>query len=134
MSTDLSAAQPGSLIAEYRTGVITREMLARYAEASGDHNPLHLDPAFARKAGFDDVIAHGMLGMALLGRLITDNFPAERLSNFNARFAGIVRLGETLRCSARLESIEGAAAVVALEAVSSTGTVAITGTARVLMT
>ena len=67
---DLDTANPGDLIAENETGPNDREMLARYAEASGDTNPLHLDPAFARKAGFDDVIVHGMLSMALLGLII----------------------------------------------------------------
>ena len=133
MSLDLLGAEPGSLIAEYRSEVITREMLARYAEASGDLNPLHLEPAFARKAGFDDVIAHGMLGMALLGRLLTDLFPAERLSNFSARFGGIVPLGETLQCRAWLQSSEAGAALLSLEAATSAGSVAITGQARVLM-
>ncbi|MDB5405450.1 MAG: hypothetical protein JWL84_362 [Rhodospirillales bacterium] len=133
MSADLRNAEAGSLIAEYRTSVITREMLAQYAEASGDLNPLHLDPAFARKAGFEDVIAHGMLSMALLGRLLSEHFPAERLCNFNARFVGTVPVGETLLCRASLEATELGSAVLALEAVTSTGTVAITGSARVLM-
>jgi len=134
MMTELREAACGSVVAEYRSGPITREMLAQYAEASGDLNPLHLDPAFARKAGFEDVIAHGMLGMALLGRLLTDNFPAERLRNFNARFAGIVPVGETLRCRATLESVEDESALLSLEASTSSGAVAITGQARILMT
>jgi acyl dehydratase len=128
---DLSLAEPGSVVAEFRSEVITREMLAQYAEASGDLNPLHLDPAFARKAGFADVIAHGMLGMALLGRMLTERFSAERLCNFNARFAGIVPLGETLLCQARLEALEVGTALLALEAATAAGTVAITGQARV---
>ncbi len=133
MSLDLRTTEPGSLIAEYSSGVISREMLAQYAEASGDLNPLHLDPAFARKAGFADVIAHGMLGMALLGRLLTAHFPAERLSHFSARFVGTVPVGETLQCRARLESTDESSALLALEGLTSTGTVAITGHARILM-
>jgi acyl dehydratase len=48
---------------------LTRAHLRRYAEASGDLNPIHLDPAAARAAGLPDVIAHGMLlmGLALRG-------------------------------------------------------------------
>ncbi len=134
MSADLREVEPGSLIAEYCTGVITREMLAQYAAASGDLNPLHLDAAFARKAGFDDVIAHGMLGMALLGRLLTGHFPAERLCNFSARFVGTVAVGETLQCRATLASADVGSALLSLEALTSTGTLAITGSARVLMT
>lgn len=130
---DLDTTEPGSLIAEYNSGIISREMLAQYAEASGDLNPLHLDPAFARKAGFADVIAHGMLGMALLGRLLSAHFPARRLSQFSARFVGTVPVGETLQCRARLEATEAGFALLSLEGLTSTGAVAITGSARILM-
>ena len=44
---------------------ITRTTLALYAGASGDHNPMHIDIDFAKKAGFPDVFAQGMLVMAL---------------------------------------------------------------------
>ncbi len=130
---DLKAAAIGDLIAEYETGPIDREMLARYAEASGDTNPLHLDPEFARKAGFPDVIVHGMLSMALVGRLLTENFPAGRLRGFNARFAGIVSVNQSLRCRAKLESRDGAQAVLALDAVDGSGASVIVGTAQVLL-
>ena len=130
---DLAAVEPGSVIAEYDTGPIDREMLARYAEASGDTNPLHLDPEFARKAGFADVIVHGMLSMAFVGRLLTDHFEAERLRGFNARFAGIVAVNQSLRCRATLESRDESLATLALEAVDGSGAVVITGTAQVVL-
>lgn len=130
-AVELGGAEPGSVVAEFRSEPITRDMLARYAEASGDLNPLHLDPAFARKAGFDDVIVHGMLGMALLGRMLTARFPAERLGNFSARFAGVVPVGETLLCRARVEAVEMGAVLLTLEAATAAGAVAITGRARI---
>ena len=40
---------------------LTRETIRAYADASGDHNPIHIDPEAAKAAGFPDVIAHGML-------------------------------------------------------------------------
>jgi acyl dehydratase len=129
--TNLLTASAGDLIAEYDTGPIDRQMLARYAEASGDTNPLHLDPEFARKAGFPDVIVHGMLSMALLGRLLTENFSADRLRGFDARFTGIVAVDQSLRCSAKLESRDEADAVLALEAVDGSGAKVLIGTARV---
>jgi len=48
---------------------ITRADLRDYAEASGDHNPIHLDPQAAKDANLPDTIAHGMLvmGLALSG-------------------------------------------------------------------
>ncbi|MEQ9131242.1 MAG: MaoC/PaaZ C-terminal domain-containing protein [Salinisphaeraceae bacterium] len=69
---------------------IDRLQLALYAGASGDHNPMHVDIDFVKKAGLDDVFAHGMLGMAWLGRLVTQWVPQTALRNLDARFLDIV--------------------------------------------
>ena len=50
---------------------VTRADLIRYAGASGDFNPIHWSERVAREAGLSDVIAHGMLTMALANRLVT---------------------------------------------------------------
>lgn len=50
---------------------VDRADLVRYAGASGDLNPIHWNERFAREVGLPDVIAHGMLTMALAGRLVT---------------------------------------------------------------
>jgi acyl dehydratase len=50
---------------------VGRADLVRYAGASGDFNPIHWNERFAREVGLPDVIAHGMLTMALGGRLVT---------------------------------------------------------------
>lgn len=51
---------------------LTRADLVRYAGASLDFNPIHWNESTARSVGLPDVIAHGMLTMALAGRLVTD--------------------------------------------------------------
>ncbi|MDR7302431.1 MaoC family dehydratase [Haloactinomyces albus] len=51
---------------------VTRADLVRYAGASGDFNPIHWNERFASEVGLPDVIAHGMLTMALAGRLVTE--------------------------------------------------------------
>ena len=51
---------------------LTRADLVRYAGASGDFNPIHWSDRAARDAGLPDVIAHGMLTMALATRLVTN--------------------------------------------------------------
>lgn len=51
---------------------LTRDRLIRYAGASGDFNPIHWNERFAKGVGLPDVIAHGMLTMALGGRVVTD--------------------------------------------------------------
>jgi acyl dehydratase len=51
---------------------VTRRDLVRYAGAALDFNPIHWNEKVAREVGLPDVIAHGMLTMALGGRLVTD--------------------------------------------------------------
>src|SRR5262249_17525154 len=58
---------------------INRTTLALYAGASGDHNPIHIDIDFARKARMPDVFAHGMLSAAYVARLLTDWVPQRQL-------------------------------------------------------
>ena len=51
---------------------LSRTQIVQYAGASGDFNPLHTDEVFARDvAGYPSTFAHGMLGMALTGKLLT---------------------------------------------------------------
>ena len=54
------------------TVAVTRAQLVRYAGASGDFNPIHWNARVATSVGLPDVIAHGMLTMALAGRLVTN--------------------------------------------------------------
>ena len=63
--------EPGTEIAPRRYQV-TRRDLVRYAGASGDFNPIHWNERVARSVGLPDVIAHGMLTMALAGRFLTE--------------------------------------------------------------
>ena len=81
---------------------INRTTLALYAGASGDHNPIHIDLDFARKARMPDVFAHGMLSMAYLGRLLTNWVPQQKIRQFNARFVGITHLGNLVHCSGKV--------------------------------
>ncbi|MFW6205205.1 MAG: MaoC/PaaZ C-terminal domain-containing protein [Actinomycetota bacterium] len=64
-------AEPGTALPE-RTYRIARSDLVRYAGASGDFNPIHWSDRIAKDAGLPSVIGHGMLTMALAGRLLTD--------------------------------------------------------------
>ena len=72
---------------------IDRALLCRFAGASGDLNPIHVDIDFARRAGMPDVFAHGMLGMAWLGRLLTGWRPQSCLRSFTVRFMALTHLG-----------------------------------------
>ncbi len=80
---------------------ITQEQLNRYADASGDHNPIHLDEEAAHRVGLDSVIAHGMLSMAFLGQFINSHIaaiPGAYIEQLQVRFVNMVRLGDTITC------------------------------------
>lgn len=75
---------------------ISKEQLVRYAGASGDFNPLHTDDETARKAGFDGVVAHGMLIMGFLTQAVTVWMPQRFLKKINVRFKSVTRAGDTI--------------------------------------
>ncbi|KAF1066514.1 MaoC family dehydratase [Variovorax sp.] len=81
---------------------VDRTTLALFAGASGDHNPIHIDTDMARRAGMPDVFAQGMLGMAWLGRLLTQWAPQSQLRRFDVRFQGLTHLGHAVRCTGRV--------------------------------
>jgi acyl dehydratase len=103
----VTAAPPqvGAELPALTLGPITPELLARYAAASGDYNPLHSDPAFALAAGLNDVIAHGMLVMGLLGRLADGIGGPGSTRDFRASFKAMTRLGETLRAGGTVTAV-----------------------------
>lgn len=78
---------------------VDRTTLALFAGASGDHNPVHIDIDFARRCGMPDVFAQGMLGMAWIGRLLTQWAPQSRLRRYDARFVGVSHLSDVMICS-----------------------------------
>jgi len=94
--------QVGDLLPTLELPVVDRTTLALFGGASGDHNPVHIDTDFARRAGMPDVFAQGMLGMAWLGRLLTRWTPQARLRRFDVRFQGITHLGNRITCSGRV--------------------------------
>ena len=59
-------------VLEEKVFFVNRVLLKQYADASGDQNPIHQDEAFAKSVGLPDVIAHGMLTMALVGKYVTE--------------------------------------------------------------
>lgn len=101
------SVQVGDVLPALDLPTVDRSMLALFAGASGDHNPIHLDIDVARRAGMPDVFAQGMLGMAWVGRLLTGWVPQSQLRRFDVRFQGITHLGNVMRCTGRvLEKLE----------------------------
>jgi len=69
-----------------RVRTVTDADIAGFADVSGDHNPVHLDEAFARTTPFGGRIAHGMLSAAWISALIAGELPGP----------GSIYLGQTL--------------------------------------
>jgi acyl dehydratase len=122
----------GDVVAQMTTPRISRHTLALFAGASGDHNPMHVDSDVARANGMPDVFAHGMLGMAYLGRLLTDTFPLAALREFKVRFVAITWVNETLKCTATVAAVcAGGTLRLELRAVDSSGNTTLIGSALV---
>ena len=66
---------------------IDRALLKAYADASGDQNPIHQNEEFALSVGLPNVISHGMLTMALVGKYVTEwAGGSANVREFSARF------------------------------------------------
>ena len=101
---DFSNLSVGEELPALQTDKISRTTLALYAGASGDHNPIHIDPDFAANAGFDDIFAQGMLSMAYLGRLLTNWVPQSYIKNIDVRFSSITPVNIDIICTGIIKS------------------------------
>jgi acyl dehydratase len=97
---DLKSLKVGDALPELEFGPISRAMLALYAGASGDHNPVHIDTDFAKSSGLSDVFAHGMLSYGVLTQVVTRWVGADRLREFGARFVSITQVHDKITCRA----------------------------------
>ena len=72
---------------EEKVFFIDRAMLKAYADASGDQNPIHQNEEFAKAVGLPNVISHGMLTMALVGKYVSDwAGGSQQVKQFSGRF------------------------------------------------
>jgi acyl dehydratase len=113
---------------------LTRTQIVQYAGASGDYNPLHSDDRFTTEiAGYPSVFAHGMLTMGMTGRVLTDWFGVEGLTNYGVRFVKQVWPGDTLTATATVTAVreeEGTTlADLTVETKNQDGDVVLSGTA-----
>ncbi|GAB4289637.1 MAG: MaoC/PaaZ C-terminal domain-containing protein [Myxococcota bacterium] len=78
---------------------IEEGMSKRYAEASGDRNPIHTDEPYAKSVGLPGIILHGICTLAIAQKAIIDELlggdPA-RLKSISARFSGLVQIKDTI--------------------------------------
>lgn len=87
------------------TDQIDAETVDKYSDTTGDDNPVHLDDASARNAGFDKRISHGMLLGGLISRYFATQFPGAGtiyLSQ-NLKFMAPVYVGDSVNHQLRVE-------------------------------
>jgi acyl dehydratase len=81
---------------------VDRVQLSRYAGASGDFNPVHVDETYAKGMGMPSVYAPGMLIMGFLGQLISDWARGAQLRRYSVKFSKIVWPADTVVCKGRV--------------------------------
>lgn len=96
---------------------LTEDLVARFAELSGDINPLHTEESFAKTTDFGGRIAHGMLGASFFSQLVGVHLPgtyALYLSQ-NLTFRSPMRIGQTLLVRGTVKQKVDALRVIKLE-------------------
>ena len=89
----------------------------RYAGASGDFNPIHIDEQFAQQVGLPGRILHGLWTMAQVARAHTEAAGGpEKLKRLSVQFRGMGRLGEPISVTGTVREVDGNTAIVDAQA------------------
>jgi acyl dehydratase len=116
--------------------LIDRALLKAYADASGDHNPIHQNEEFALSVGLPNVIAHGMLTMALAGKYVSDwAGGSATVKEFSARFIKpvIVPAGEQVDLTINATVVEINGNQIKLDIVATSAGVKVLGMAKAVV-
>ena len=115
---------------------LDRALLKAYADASGDQNPIHFNEEFAISVGLPNVIAHGMLTMALVGKYITDWAGGSvNVKEYSARFIKpvIVPAGEKVDLTVTATVVEVDGDRIKLDLVATSAGVKVLGMAKAVV-
>lgn len=118
---------------------ISREQLKRYANASGDHNQIHLDDKVAKEMGLPGVIAHGMLIAGMLGERGLSYFQEVSgkkgfINQFNSRFRAMVFPGDKISIGGTVKRSDSKEWVLDLQAKNQKGEITTTALMTILIT
>ena len=115
---------------------LDRALLKAYADASGDQNPIHQNEEFALSVGLPNVIAHGMLTMALVGKYVTNwSGGSASVKEFGARFIKpvIVPAGERVDLTINATVVEVNGEEIKLDLVATSAGVKVLGMAKAVV-
>lgn len=98
---------------------VTDELVRKFAEVSGDYNPIHLDEEFAKTTRFGRRIAHGMLSGAFISAVLGNEFKDMKIVYLSQtmKFTAPVFLGDTVTSTATITNIRADKNIVTLETI-----------------
>ncbi len=116
---------------------VTDELIRKFADVSGDYNPIHLDEGFAKTTRFGRRIAHGMLSGAFISAVLGTEFKERKIVYLSQtmRFTAPVFLGDTVTARGTITKIREEKGIVTLETVctNQNDEVVVTGEAMVML-
>jgi acyl dehydratase len=132
MTEELKAGDTFSITRE-----VTEDLVKRFAEVSGDFNPIHLDEEFVAKTRFGRRIAHGMLSGAFISAVLGNEFRERRIVYLSQtmKFTAPVFIGDIITVTATVQEIRQPKNIVILSTVCTkqTGEVTLNGEAAVMI-
>ena len=123
-------------VLEEKVFYLDRALLKAYADASGDQNPIHQNEEFALSVGLPNVIAHGMLTMALVGKYVSDFAGGSaNVLEYSARFIKpvIVPAGENVDLTVSATIAEVADGKISLTLSATSAGVKVLGMAKAVV-
>lgn len=116
---------------------VTDELIRKFAEVSGDYNPIHLDEEFAKNTRFGKRIAHGMLSGAFISAVLGYELKERKIVYLSQtlKFTAPVLIGDTVTATATVTNIREDKPIVTLETVcaNQNGETLVTGEAAVMV-
>ena len=116
---------------------ITDDVIRKFAEVSGDYNPIHLDEEFAKTTRFGRRIAHGMLSGAFISAVLGNEFKERKIVYLSQtmKFVAPVFIGDTVTASGTVSRIREEKGIVILETLctNQNGETLVTGEAAVMI-
>jgi 3-hydroxybutyryl-CoA dehydratase len=98
---------------------VTDELVRKFAEVSGDYNPIHLDEEFAKTTRFGRRIAHGMLSGAFISAVLGNEFSNRKIVYLSQtmKFVAPVYIGDTVTATGTVTAIREDKGIVKLDTV-----------------
>ncbi len=119
------------------TKEVTDEVIRKFAEVSGDYNPIHLDEEFAAKTMFGKRIAHGMLGASFISAVLGYQMSERKIVYLsqNLKFIAPVFIGDTITAKASVKEIREDKPIVTIETTceNQSGETVITGEGKIMV-